>query len=119
MLIGRPSTKPTALRSAAIGSSRAASALKALRWSVSTPVASRRSGSETANADGLGAEIEARQRAALGPMRDGFDQGENGARAWVPLNTRPSAERKADHGVASHAETPRHRRCGLTGSQPG
>src|SRR5438270_8605651 len=48
MLMGSPSTKPTALRSPAIVSSRAASDLKALRCKVSTPVASRRSGSETA-----------------------------------------------------------------------
>src|SRR6266404_1243249 len=48
MLMGRPSTKPTALRSPDIASSRAASALNALRWIVSTPVASRRSGSDTA-----------------------------------------------------------------------
>src|SRR4051812_7246974 len=48
MLIGRPSTKPTALRSPAMATSRAASALKALRRIVSTPVASLRSGSDTA-----------------------------------------------------------------------
>src|SRR5450631_4754547 len=48
ILMGSPSTNPTALRSAAIASSRAASALKALRWMVSTPVASLRSGSDTA-----------------------------------------------------------------------
>src|SRR6266404_1656595 len=48
MLMGRPSTKPTTLRSLDIASSRAASALNALRWIVSTPVASRRSGSDTA-----------------------------------------------------------------------
>ena len=48
MLIGRPSTKPTALRSAASASTRWASAVKALRAMVSTPVASRRSGSLTA-----------------------------------------------------------------------
>src|SRR5437773_8730750 len=44
MLMGRPSTKPTALRSPDIANNRAASALNALRWIVSTPVASRRSG---------------------------------------------------------------------------
>src|ERR1700716_3487981 len=48
MLMGRPSTKPKALRSPAMASRRAASALKALRWMVSTPVASLRSGSDTA-----------------------------------------------------------------------
>ena len=30
------------------------------------------------NADGLGAEIEADQGTALGPVRDGFDQGKDG-----------------------------------------
>src|SRR6202035_2720709 len=44
----RPSTKPTALRSPDIASRRAASALKALRWMVSTPVANLRSASDTA-----------------------------------------------------------------------
>src|SRR5467141_1955740 len=48
MLMGRPSTKPTALRSRATARRRAASDLKALRWMVSTPVASLRSGSDTA-----------------------------------------------------------------------
>src|SRR5262249_54185787 len=48
MLIGSPSTNPAAFRSEAIASSRAASSLNALRWMVSTPVASLRSGSETA-----------------------------------------------------------------------
>src|SRR5882757_4189378 len=48
MLMGKPSTKPTALRSPASASTRAASTLKALRWMVSTPVASRRSGLDTA-----------------------------------------------------------------------
>ena len=31
------------------------------------------------DADGLGAEIEADEGAALGPMHDGFDQGKNGS----------------------------------------
>ena len=30
------------------------------------------------NADGLGAEVEADQRATLGPVRDSFDQGKDG-----------------------------------------
>ena len=45
MLIGRPSTKPIALRSAASASSRLASVVNFLRATVSTPVASLRSGS--------------------------------------------------------------------------
>src|SRR5882762_5128860 len=45
MLIGRPSTMPTAERSAASPSSVFASAVKALRWMVVTPAARRRSGS--------------------------------------------------------------------------
>src|SRR5216684_1671725 len=45
MLTGSPSTKPAALRSAASFSRRAASAEKFLRAIVSTPAASRRSGS--------------------------------------------------------------------------
>ena len=32
------------------------------------------------DADGLGAEVEADQRAAAGPLRGGFDQGQNGGR---------------------------------------
>ena len=31
------------------------------------------------DADGLGAEVEADQRAALGPVRDSFDQGQDGS----------------------------------------
>src|SRR5882757_1013875 len=45
MLMGRPSTKPAALRSAASIRRRVASAAKVLRVMVSTPVARRRSGS--------------------------------------------------------------------------
>src|SRR5919204_584352 len=45
MLIGSPRTKATACRSAASASSRAASAENVLRAMVSTPAASRRSGS--------------------------------------------------------------------------
>ncbi len=48
MLIGRPRTKPTAARSLASASRRLASAVKFLRATVSTPVASLRSGSLTA-----------------------------------------------------------------------
>src|SRR5579872_153184 len=48
MLMGSPSTKPTAARSVAIAIRRAASSLNALRAMVLTPVASRRSGSDAA-----------------------------------------------------------------------
>ena len=74
MLIGSPSTKPTALRSVAIASRRAASALNALRWMVVDPGRQPPVGIGHRNPDGLGAEIEPDQRAALGPMCGGVDQ---------------------------------------------
>ena len=76
--MGSPSTKPTALRSPAIASSRAASALKALRWMRLDAGRQPAVGIGHGDADGLGAEIEADQGAALGPVRDGFDQGKDG-----------------------------------------
>ena len=63
MLMGRPSTKPTALRSPAMASRRAASALKALRWMVSTPVASSAVGVGHRDTDGLGARDRGPQSA--------------------------------------------------------
>ena len=78
MLMGSPSTKPTALRSPDIASSRAASALNALRWSVSTPVASRRSGSETATPMVLVPRSRPTRAPRSGQWVDGFDQGKDG-----------------------------------------
>ena len=78
MLMGRPSTKPTALRSA--GNREQPRRIGLERLALDGLDAGRQPAVRIGHgdADGLGAEIEADQRAALGPVRGGFDQGENG-----------------------------------------
>ena len=83
MLMGRPSTKPTTLRSPAIASSRAASGLERLALDGLDAGRKPAVGIGHGNADGLGAEIEADQRAAFGPVRGGFDQQDKTACAHI------------------------------------
>src|SRR6185369_933373 len=71
-----------------IASSRAASALNALRWSVSTPVASRRSGSETATPMVLVPRSRPTRAPRPGQWVTASIRGRMGA-GMVRLNTRP------------------------------
>ena len=75
--MGRPSTKPTALRSA--GDREQPRRVRLERLALDGLDAGREPavGIGDGDADGLGAEIEADQRAALGPVRGGFDQRED------------------------------------------
>src|SRR5438874_3358837 len=93
MLMGRPSTKPTALRSPDIESSRAASALNALRWMVSTPVASRRSGSDTATPMVLVPRSRPIRAPRSGQWVTASVKGRIGA-GMAPLNTRCAVQAK-------------------------
>ena len=107
MLMGRPSTKPTALRSPDIASSRAASALNALRWMRFDAGRQPAVGIGDRDADGLGAEVEADQGAALGPVRRRRRSGGGWGRAWSRI-TRGAAQAQSRSGRGAHAGTPRH-----------
>ena len=80
MLMGRPSTKPTALRSAAMREQPRRIGLERLALDGLDAGREPAVGIGHRDADGLGAEIEADQRAALGPVRGGFDQRKNEGR---------------------------------------
>ena len=71
------------------------------------------------DADGLGAEIEADQRAALRPVRGGFDQRKNEGRHGMRITRAPQhRQSRKRHGI--HARTPRRSvEIVLTGSRPG
>ena len=77
MLTGRPSTKPTALRSAAMREQPRRVGLEGLALDGPDPGREPAVGIGHRDADGLGSEVEADQRAALGPVRGGFDQGQD------------------------------------------
>src|SRR3982075_856175 len=106
MLMGRPSTKPTALRSPAIASRRAASTLKAERWMVSTPVASRRSGSDTATPMVLVPKSSPTSAPRSGQCALASISGRMRA-GILPHNTHLAGHAKPDRGVASAKRTPR------------
>ena len=77
MLTGRPSTKPTALRSPAMREQPRRVGLEGLALNGLDAGREPAVGIGHRDADGLGAEIEADQRAAFRPVRGGFDQRED------------------------------------------
>ena len=72
--MGRPSTKPTALRSRGDGEQARGVGLERLALDGLDPGRQPAVGIGYGNADGLGAQIEPDQRAALRPVRGGVDQ---------------------------------------------
>ncbi len=114
MLIGRPSTKPMTLRSAASASTRAASAVNALRATVSTPVARRRAGSDTATPMVLVPRSSPINAPRAGRSGGGFDQGQDGCGHGLCV-TRAGAKVKVlgfeTAFYAAHAARPKSSAC--------